>query len=176
MNLMQLLLTNLKNEQAILAGLTNSLSDSLTTCSEECDSENLKQENYDLLMQTLDIIHKITHSSATELPSLNEEQVDHLLNNCCGAVQVFLVRTGPIKDEMSESIVNLCLAMFQTFGRVTVGGLLILNGLINAIGGDICKYLDSVISFVTMAISMEHTDAMGQRLAIGFISDVSNHC
>jgi len=64
-NLMTLLLTNLKNEQAILAGLSNRLSDVLNTCGEECDSDNLKSENYDLLMQTLEIIHTITHSPQT---------------------------------------------------------------------------------------------------------------
>lgn len=51
-----------------------------------------------------------------------------------------------------------------------------MNGLINAIEGSFSKHLDSVIHYVVMAISMQNTDEMGQRLAIGFISDITNHC
>jgi hypothetical protein len=66
------------------------------------------------------------------LPSLDQEQREVFINNLCGSVQVFIVRNGKsvFDTELANKIVQLAVFIFNTFGRVTTGGLFILNGLI----------------------------------------------
>lgn len=61
-----------------------------------------------------------------------------MINNYCGSVQVFLVRLGKerLNQELCENIVKLCLEIFTTNTKVTVGGLLIFTGLLSAIEGE----------------------------------------
>jgi len=59
---------------------------------------------------------------------------------------------------------------------VTSGGLLILNGLINAIEGNIKLYMGQIEPFITSAIAdITKADPMGIRLACGLVSDLSYH-
>ena len=132
---MNILLDNLKHPDSLRLNLFNGNSDAFNTCGENCDSVELKDENMRLLSKLLNEISNIIGDPNKELPSLNHEQREVLINCYCGAVQVFLYTLGKenLDRDFTIKITQLVVYMFTKMGKVSTGPLLILNGLISAI-------------------------------------------
>ena len=99
-----------------------------------------------------------------------------ILDNYCSMVQplIYAVGTHEIDDTLVANVVKLAVYAFNTFAKVSSGGLLILNGLIATVEGRIEAHVAEFISYLEAGIKMDQTDEMGCRLACGLISDISN--
>ena len=145
----------LKKEDAITNGLLHGLCDSVNSIVEECDSAGLKEANQNFLTNFLTVISDQNKNPQAITPNLNEEQRELLINNYCGSVQVFLVRLGKerLNQELCENIVKLCLEIFTTNTKVTVGGLLIFTGLLSAIEGEFQIFFAQIKDYLISAIN-----------------------
>ena len=111
----------------------------------------------------------------TTYPHANPEQRELFFDNYCSINQIALIQLGndSLSDETVHKTVQLVCFIFHQAGRVTLGGLFILNGLINCVEARISPYINDFIDMVTYGVSGQQIDDMGCRLSSGIISDLA---
>ena len=77
-----------------------------------------------------------------------------------------------ITDEQIERQINVAVTILGQFETVKNGPLFILQALIHTVDGRIESHVPKFLDWVLKAMKMEATDAMGNRIAIGMVSDL----
>lgn len=76
------------------------------------------------------------------------EQVEVFLNNYCGLCQICMAYVKIEQPDFSSNVVQLIVAMFNKLQKVNVGGLIMLNGLVESIGENILNHVDELGRFI----------------------------
>ena len=74
----------------------------------------------------------------------------------------------------TTNILLLIKSLFDTNGKVIMGGLFILHSLIFALEGAIEQHIENVGQFVVASIALVESDENCCRFACGLVSDLSN--
>jgi hypothetical protein len=94
-----------------------------------------------------------------------------------GLVQILIVKLkgNPLLDAPTTSnILMLIKSLFDTNGKVIMGGLFILHSLIFSLDGAIEQHIETVGQFVVASIALQEGDENCCRFACGLVSDLSN--
>ena len=94
-----------------------------------------------------------------------------------GLVQILIVKIkgSPFFDvQNTTNILMLIKTLFDTNGKVIMGGLFILHSLIFTLEGPIEQHIENVGQFVVASIGLLETDENCCRFACGLVSDLSN--
>ena len=154
---MAAMLNCLFSMETFTCGTLLTISNSVNTCLESCDSANLKNE----LFQICEFIYNKLVAFGNQPPAeLNTEQREHFINNWCSSLQPCLVRVGSegITDQMLSFFIDLAINIFQQYCKVMNGSLFILHGLISTVEGRIAPFVPKFIDYIVCSLKMENCD------------------
>lgn len=131
--------------QAVLQTSFTGFIDALNTIFEVCDGSN---RTLDTLIYFLGKVQEILNDSNILGQNIIPEQVEVFLNNYCGLCQICMAYVKIEQPDFSSNVVQLIVAMFNKLQKVNVGGLIMLNGLVESIGENILNHVDELGRFI----------------------------
>ena len=88
---------------------------------------------------------------------------------------LFKLSSQNINDKLVADIVQLTTQLFLSVEVVCSGGIFALHGLVEAVDHRIIPHLQSILTFITCAITdVTKTDESGMRNSAGLISDLAS--